>query len=163
MRARVLIVDDEKRIRRILREFLESKSDWEICGEAENGADAIIEAKRLNPDIILMDFAMPEMDGLHAAREISGFLPETPIILHTMHDNETMRAEAKRYGVRLIVSKGTSPASIAETMKLVLTSESAKPPSVDQSKNTEVDAAVEKSQVRAESAEAEKSDWKSPI
>jgi two-component system, chemotaxis family, chemotaxis protein CheY len=163
MRSRVLIVDDDARIRRILREFLESRSDWEICGEAENGAVAVTKARQLNPDIILMDFAMPEMDGLHAAQEISAFLPGTPIILHTMHANETMRGEGQRYGVQIIISKGTSPLAIAEAMKSALAGAAAKSPAVDDAPaKTREDAEADEPELRAESAEAEKSDLEKP-
>jgi DNA-binding NarL/FixJ family response regulator len=117
MKLQVLIVDDDERIRRSLRGFLESRTGWEVCGEAASGVAAVAKARELNPAVILMDFAMPEMDGLHAAKAIAEFLPRVPVVLHTMHDSAVLRDEAAKFGVRFVVAKGSPPTLILAAME----------------------------------------------
>jgi DNA-binding NarL/FixJ family response regulator len=80
----ILIVDDSSAVRNAVRSFLE-ESGFEVCGEAVDGLDAIQKAKHLNPDLIILDFAMPRMNGIEAARILKQMLPETPILLLTSH------------------------------------------------------------------------------
>jgi two-component system response regulator EvgA len=80
----ILIVDDSSAVRNAVRSFLE-ESGFEVCGEAVNGLDAIQKAKDLNPDLIILDFAMPRMNGIEAAMILKQMLPETPILLLTSH------------------------------------------------------------------------------
>jgi len=78
-----------------------------VCGEAVNGFEAVVKAGELKPDLVILDLAMPIMDGVHAAREISGSAPALPILMHTMHDGSSaLVLEAKKAGVSKIVSKG---------------------------------------------------------
>lgn len=81
---------------------------WDVCGQAENGLDAVRMAAELNPDVVILDLAMPLMDGLTAAREISQSLPTIPIIMHTLNDLPQLELEAKKNGVRCIVPKSQS-------------------------------------------------------
>ena len=69
--VRIMIADDSTPVRRGLRTLLGLNSDWQVCGEAVDGADAVEKAHQLAPDLILMDFSMPQMDGVQAAREIA--------------------------------------------------------------------------------------------
>ena len=87
----ILVVDDNPTVRRLIREQLEA-SGLSVCGEAEDGVDAIEKVQTLTPDLIILDVAMPRMNGLDAAREISKIRPDAPIILNTLH------AEAIRSG-----------------------------------------------------------------
>jgi DNA-binding NarL/FixJ family response regulator len=80
----ILIVDDSSAVRNAVRSFLE-ESGFEVCGEAVDGLDAIQKAKHLNPDLIILDFAMPRMNGIEAAMILKQILPETPILLLTSH------------------------------------------------------------------------------
>jgi DNA-binding NarL/FixJ family response regulator len=73
----ILIVDDSALIRRTLRFCLEHSGDWKICGEAGDGAEAIQKAKELDPDLIILDLSMPNMNGLEAARELKRIKPRT--------------------------------------------------------------------------------------
>ena len=75
MPIRILLADDHEIVRKGLRSILATKPDWEICGEATNGQEAIDEAKRLRPDLVIMDIAMPEVNGLGATRQIIHDLP----------------------------------------------------------------------------------------
>jgi two-component system chemotaxis response regulator CheY len=81
----ILIVDDNENIRRLLRSFVETKTGFEVCGEAENGAEAIEKAKELQPDLILLDMPNPGVSGTEAAPILKRLLPEVTVILFTMH------------------------------------------------------------------------------
>lgn len=74
----ILVVDDNAVMRRLVRLHIEENTDWEICGEAENGLVAIERVKELRPDLVIMDFKMPVMNGLEAAREIVRVAPDLP-------------------------------------------------------------------------------------
>jgi two-component system chemotaxis response regulator CheY len=80
---RILIVDDSFILRRTLRMLLEERSDWTVCGEAENGCEGIDKAKDLQPDLIVMDLAMPLLNGIDASRMLKRLLPATPIVMFT--------------------------------------------------------------------------------
>ena len=82
--ARILIADDNALVRQQVRNLLGRHPDWEICGEAVDGRDAVNKARELNPDVIVLDFAMPEMNGLQSAWEIARLSPSTPILLFSM-------------------------------------------------------------------------------
>jgi DNA-binding NarL/FixJ family response regulator len=105
---RILIADDHPAIRKVLRALIEGHAGWEVCGEAQNGFEALSKAAELKPDLVIMDLAMPVMDGIRAAREMSGALPGMPILMHTMHGSPAVNLEAKKVGVTLVVSKGES-------------------------------------------------------
>lgn len=83
MSVKIAIVDDSPSICQILRTFFESKTDWQVCGEAENGAAAIQLVQRLRPDLLVLDLSMPVMNGLDAARRIAAISPSTRIVLFT--------------------------------------------------------------------------------
>jgi DNA-binding NarL/FixJ family response regulator len=102
---RVLIADDQLTARYILRRELEQDSLLQVCGEAINGADAIAKALETRPDMIILDLAMPVMNGLEAAREINQFLPATPILLYTFAEVPEVRMQAANAGVREVISK----------------------------------------------------------
>lgn len=104
MTPRILIADDNPGVRSALKHLLENQEQWEIS-EANNGQEAISKAAEARPDVILIDLAMPVMDGLTAAREISKILPETPILMCTMHWSRQLELEAQKYGVRQVLSK----------------------------------------------------------
>jgi len=79
--------------------------EWEFCGEAANGQEAVDLAASCKPDVILLDFQMPVMNGLVAAREILKRDPSVPIAMYTMHQNRFFEEEAKAAGVRKVISK----------------------------------------------------------
>jgi DNA-binding NarL/FixJ family response regulator len=108
MAVRILIADDDASIRGLLRRLIENHQDWTVCGDALNGRDAIDKAAELAPDLIVIDLAMPEMNGLEAAREISRWRPETPMLLLTVQQvSNELTAQAVRAGFRGAVSKST--------------------------------------------------------
>jgi DNA-binding NarL/FixJ family response regulator len=103
--TRILIVDDNPQVRTALRICLQMHRSWEVCSEAENGHDGMELANRLKPDIVLLDYAMPNMNGLEAARLISASMPQCGLILFTMFASDQLRTLAQAAGVRAVVSK----------------------------------------------------------
>jgi two-component system response regulator NreC len=82
--ATILIADDRELMRVALRTLFVLRPNWEICGEAEDGREAITKATELQPDVIVLDFKMPLADGLQAASEICKNLPATPVVMYTL-------------------------------------------------------------------------------
>jgi DNA-binding NarL/FixJ family response regulator len=108
MGTRVLIADDDKAIRRLLRRIVEEHPGWEVCGEAENGHEAISKAEALAPDVAVLDLAMPQMNGLEAAREIGKLAPLLPMLLLTVQEvSPELATEARKAGFQGAVSKST--------------------------------------------------------
>jgi DNA-binding NarL/FixJ family response regulator len=102
---RILIADDSPPLRRGLRTLLGLNADWQVCGEAVDGADAVEKARQLAPDIILMDFSMPQMDGVQAARKIAESGTDIPILLFTLNLSPQVMELARNAGLRGAVSK----------------------------------------------------------
>lgn len=105
MKHRILLADDHEVVRHGLRSLLEAKPDWEICGEATTGREAIEQVNRLEPDLVVMDIAMPEMNGLEATRQILKGHPQTEVLILTMHDSEQLVREVLDAGARGYVLK----------------------------------------------------------
>jgi len=101
----ILIVDDSELIRRLLRFVIEHNTEWRICGEAENGEVAVEMVEKLRPDMVILDFQMPVMNGLEAARQITLLAPKTAMVMFTMHNSEQLRNEAQSVGIKDVVSK----------------------------------------------------------
>jgi DNA-binding NarL/FixJ family response regulator len=103
--TRILVADDNSQVRCALRILVEQDKNWEVCAEAIDGGDAVERARETNPDIIVLDFQMPVMNGLQAAREIAKVAPEVPILLCTAHLSQNLISEAQRVGIHGAVSK----------------------------------------------------------
>jgi two-component system chemotaxis response regulator CheY len=105
MSLRILIIDDSDVTRRILSTIVRSRH-WTVCGEAENGWTGIRKFQELRPDVVLLDLAMPDINGIEVARMMSGLDRNVPIILFTVLDLEGIEKAARSAGIRTIVSKG---------------------------------------------------------
>jgi DNA-binding NarL/FixJ family response regulator len=105
MRARFLIVDDSELVRRSLRAVLQANPEWEICGEAPDGMTAVEMFKDLQPNIVILDFQMPRMNGIDAARRMFEIAPDVPIVLFTQHASADLEKHAREVGIRSVVSK----------------------------------------------------------
>ena len=105
MATRILIADDNEAVRGRLGELLARHDGWEVCGSVGSGREAVEKAVELRPSIIILDLAMPEMDGLSAAKEIGKVMPSVPIVIFTLHKFATIDLEAKKAGVRYVVAK----------------------------------------------------------
>ena len=103
--TRILIVDDNPHVRNALRVCLQMNHGHEVCGEAESGQDGMELARQLKPDIVLLDYAMPNMNGLEAARLISASMPQCALILFTMFASDQLCTLAQAAGVHTVVSK----------------------------------------------------------
>jgi len=101
----ILIVDDSTVVRRLIRSYIEASGAWRVCGEAENGEDAVEKVRELRPDVVILDFQMPVMNGLDAARQIALLAPNTAMLMLTMHDGEHLARDARAAGIKDVLSK----------------------------------------------------------
>jgi CheY-like chemotaxis protein len=101
---RLLIVDDNAPIRYLMRFYLE-RTGYGVCGEAKGGVEGIEEAKRTQPDVILLDLTMPDMTGTETAAILKRVLPQIPIIVFTLHEDSVNEELAATMGVDLVVDK----------------------------------------------------------
>ena len=104
MDLRILIVDDSETTRRILRAIVRSR-EWTVCGEADTGRDGIKKFQELNPDLVLIDLAMPDINGIEAAKRMSVLNPRVPLILFTVLEMQGLEQAAREAGICTIVSK----------------------------------------------------------
>jgi len=105
MNRSVLIVDDNAIFRRAVRHVFMSQEDFAVCGEAENGRDAIEKAQALHPDLIVMDLAMPVMGGIDAARVLSRLMPKVPLVALSGYSDLFSEKDARSAGISALVSK----------------------------------------------------------
>jgi DNA-binding NarL/FixJ family response regulator len=101
----ILIVDDSTLVRGLIRSYIEPDAAWRVCGEAENGEVAVEKVKELHPDVVILDFQMPVMNGLEAARRITLLAPNTTMVMLTMHDCEQLSKDAQAAGIKEVLSK----------------------------------------------------------
>jgi two-component system response regulator NreC len=109
-----LIVDDSAIMRRGLRTYFDLRPGFEVCGEAVDGAEAIQKAVVLKPDLIILDFSMPGMNGLQVAAILQQIMPTVPIILFTLHKDAISGDEAHNAGIASVVVKGGQSATLFE-------------------------------------------------
>ena len=119
--ARLLIVDDNPSIRYLIR-FLLEQQGYEICGEAEDGLQAIDAAKQSNPDLILLDVSMPKLSGPQAAPILKRLLPKTRIILFTLFVDALGKELAEALGVDLVLSKTDGMVKLLDSVQTVMES-----------------------------------------
>lgn len=103
---RILIADDNPLIRGGLHRLLQSHYGWEVCGEARDGREAVAKSRELDPDVIVLDFLMPGLNGVEAAREITCSRPDTPILLWTLYLTRELCEKARLAGVKGVLAKG---------------------------------------------------------
>lgn len=119
MAKSVLIADDQEVIRRMLCFLFSSQTDFEVCGEAENGQEAIEMAQVLHPDLILLDLSMPVMNGIEAACELKRLMPMTPIIVFSEFSDVLSERETRTTGVAALVSKTENLSVLLEKARAV--------------------------------------------
>jgi len=108
----ILIVDDSLVVREALCELFALEEDFNVCGEAENGREAIAKAQDLHPDLILLDLSMPVMNGLDATRILKRVMPEVPVIMFSAYSDSPIEKEARSAGVSALVSKSENIAAL---------------------------------------------------
>jgi two-component system chemotaxis response regulator CheY len=101
----VLIVDDSSYIRQALCELFKQEADFLVCGEAENGKEAIKKAQELRPDLIVLDLSMPVMNGFDAARILKRLMPTVPLIMYSAFGDKLAEKQARLIGISEVVSK----------------------------------------------------------
>ena len=117
---RVLVVDDHAAIRRGVQGILSTYPEWDLCGEADNGQDAIRLAGELAPEVVIMDISMPGMNGLEATRIIHDVLPETKVLLLTLHSSSEFVRSAFRAGARGYVLKSDAENELVRALNVVI-------------------------------------------
>jgi DNA-binding NarL/FixJ family response regulator len=117
----ILIVDDNPNIRYLLRVFVETKTEFQVCGEAGHGSEAIQKSKELHPALILLDLSMPVLGGAEAASIIKKLMPDTKIVLFSMHFDDVPKTLAAKVGVDLTLSKMDGITRLGEHLKTLLT------------------------------------------
>jgi len=117
---RILVADDQEAIRKRVRSILVSKCEFEVCAEAANGREAVEKAQELKPDLIIMDVTMPILNGLDAARMIKRILPDTPIVILSVHKSRQLMKEAQEIGVQGYVTKEEASQDLIKAADAVL-------------------------------------------
>jgi len=115
--VRILIADDSLTVRTGLRMLLELHPEWKVCGEAEDGRDAVKKAAELQPDVILLDISMPAMDGLTAAELIRRDAPQAEILIVTHFESLDLARYAAQAGVRGYISKSRIATDLEHAIK----------------------------------------------
>ena len=118
----ILIVDDSATVRTVIRAFLEGQTNFTVCGEAADGVDAIEKAKALKPDLIVLDLAMPGMNGVEAAAILKAMMPNVPIVLFTMYSEVLGQSLTSAVGVNLVLSKPDGMGKLVESVQSLLAS-----------------------------------------
>jgi DNA-binding NarL/FixJ family response regulator len=119
----ILIVDDSPIVRRSLRTVFEQQPDWTVCGEAEDGYEGIEKAKILQPDLIVIDLAMPRLNGISAGRMLKKVVPTTQIVMFTAFTNPSFRKAAFIAGLDAFVDKSEGLTSLVRNIQRLLSSE----------------------------------------
>jgi DNA-binding NarL/FixJ family response regulator len=127
----LLIVDDDAIIRSVIRSFVEADG-YKVCGEAADGLEAIEQAAKLQPDLILLDLAMPRLNGAEAASVLRHAMPRVPILLFTMYADDFGEKLAAATGVHLVLSKPEGLSKLGGHLKALLTP-TAEPPNLPSS------------------------------
>jgi len=119
MAVTILIADDHEVVRRGMKSLLQSHPGWEVCGEAADGREAVELAKKLKPNVVVLDVTMPELGGLEATRQILRALPRVEILILTMHDSEELVREVFDAGARGYVLKTDTGRDLARAVEAV--------------------------------------------
>ena len=119
MARTVLVADDNPIIRKMLCKIFEAEADYDLCAEATNGREAIAQALRCRPELIILDLSMPVMNGLDAARELKKLMPGVPIILFTQYSDLGNALSRDQLNVDRIVSKSNATELIEHVRSLL--------------------------------------------
>lgn len=120
MAKTILIADDHDVVRRTICEAFTRESDFEVCGEAHDGRDAVEKAQSLRPDLVILDLSMPVMNGFEAARALRDLMPSVPIIMFSLYVDGFIKEKARLTGVADVVSKSDDISVLMETARSLL-------------------------------------------
>jgi CheY-like chemotaxis protein len=116
----ILVVDDSPFERTVIRSAVEGLTQFRVCGEASDGVEGIKKALELKPDLVIMDLAMPQMNGAEAATVLRNAMPKVPIVLFTLYAEQLRGAISPGFGVTLILSKADGLAPLLECLETLL-------------------------------------------
>jgi DNA-binding NarL/FixJ family response regulator len=126
---RILIVDDNEPVRRGVFHLLTSETNWQVCGEASDGEEAVQRARVLHPDLILLDISMPRLNGLEVARLLRREIPRAKILIMSQHDSVQLLPQAIQAGAQGCVDKGRLFSDLIPHIKRIMTAFRADNPS----------------------------------
>jgi DNA-binding NarL/FixJ family response regulator len=118
--VRILVADDHSIVRRGVRALLETRPGWKVCGEAATGAEAVEQAKKLRPDVVVIDITMPDLNGFEATRQIRAATPETEVLVLTVHESEQALREVLDAGALGYVSKSDLDLNLSTAIESLL-------------------------------------------
>ena len=118
--VRILIADDHEIVREGARAIVERQPGWEICGEASTGRQAVSQAEKLQPDIVIMDIGMPELNGLDATRHIKRILPKAEVLIFTANETEEVVRQVFKAGARAYLLKDAVKAELILAIEAVM-------------------------------------------
>jgi DNA-binding NarL/FixJ family response regulator len=116
----VLVVDDNSSVRKLICELITRESDFEVCGEADNGRDAILKAQEVAPGLIVTDLSMPLMNGLEETSTLKKLMPEVPVIIYSAHMDSFFEKEALAAGASAAVAKSDVVAALIPTARALV-------------------------------------------
>lgn len=125
--VRILLVDDNPSVRHYLRAILEQQNSWQVCGEARTGAEALNKVLDSPPDLILLDYQMPDLNGVDVAKQIGDMFPKIPILMVTLHLSRQLADAARQAGVRGACAK-QDIGSVVQAVEVLLRKETYFPP-----------------------------------
>jgi DNA-binding NarL/FixJ family response regulator len=128
---KVLIVDDHAFVRRGVQSILESMPEWELCGHASDGLEAVQLVEELNPDVVLMDVSMPVMDGIQATRAVRATNSRTKIVLLTLHESVEVLRSGFRAGANGYLLKADAEEELLKALRVVIGNGSYISPKID--------------------------------
>jgi len=134
-KLRVLLVDDHALVRRGFRRMLEDEPTFEVVGEASDGLEAVEAAERLAPDVIVMDCALPQINGIEASRRVLAKRPETAILMLSMHSEDTLIRQALEAGAKGYVLKNAMDLDLVSAIKKVAEGQTVLDPQISRSGN----------------------------
>lgn len=117
MQQKVLIVDDNAYVRQSVRWTIEHDLEWEVCGEATNGAEGVSAAAQMKPDIIVLDLSMPVMNGIEAARQLKRLMPKTHLLMFTSFVTPTLEHAARDVGIEAFVAKSDGATVLLQSLR----------------------------------------------
>jgi DNA-binding NarL/FixJ family response regulator len=118
--VRILVADDHEVVRQGLRRLLEAGPGWEVCGEAGTGREAVEKASQLKPDVVVLDYSMPGLNGAEAARQIIQRVPRAEVLILTMHSSEDLIRGALEAGARAYVLKSDAGRDLISAVQALI-------------------------------------------